>query len=114
MIRSLDSEGGTLNEMYVRQLHNFAISYGSKLKTIGITENKYGKFELDTKKLQEASVDNLKEVFQGEGSFADKVLKRSKKIKENAESNLDTLRNSGYSSILKNYGSSGSRFDYQA
>ena len=114
MIQSLNSEGGTINEMYVRQFHNFAVSYKSKLEKIGITENKYGKLELSSKQLQEIGIENLKEVFQGEGSYADKVLERSKKITENAEANLNSLSNAAYSLLLANYGISGSRFNYQA
>lgn len=114
MVESLNSEGGTLNAMYARQLHGFVVSHRSKLEKIGITENSNNKLVLNEDKIKGAEAEILKEVFQGDGSFADKVLERSKKIRDNAETNLNSLNNATYSSLLENYGSSGNRFNYRA
>ena len=114
IVESLEEEGGTINTMYKKQLHNYIISYKSKLESIGITENKYGKLELDKEKLREAEIENLKELFQGEGNFADKIVDRCEKIKENAEANLKSINSATYSSLLANYGNVGSRFNYEA
>lgn len=114
MVEGLEEESGTINTMYKKQLHNYVISYKSKLDKIGITEDKYGKLELDKQKLQETETENLKELFQGEGSFADKVNDRCEKVKDNAETNLNSLNSATYSSLLAGYGSSGGRFDFEA
>lgn len=114
LVGSLDEEGGTISAMYKKQLHNFVVSYKSKLEKIGITENKYDKLKLDKEKLQEAETENLKEVFQGEGSFADKILDQCEKIKDNVEANLKSLNSAAYSSLLSSYGNSGSRFNSKA
>lgn len=110
-ITSLTKEGGTVNEMYARQLKNFVISNSSKLEKIGITRNKNDKLEINKDKLNSAETEDLQALFQGEGSFADKLLGRSDKIKENADTNLNSLNSATYSSLLSNYGTSGSRFN---
>lgn len=114
MIQSLDETGGTINTMYKKQFHNYVISHKSKLEKIGITENKYGKLEVDKDKLKEAETESLRELFQGEAGFADKVYNKCKKVEENAEANLNSLNSATYSSLLASYGSSGSRFDSEA
>ena len=114
LVQSLEAEGGTISTMYIKQLHNYNVSFKSKLENIGITENNYGKLELDKTKLQGADTEKLKELFQGEGSFADKVCDRCKKAQENAEANLNSLNSATYSSLLAGYGSSGSRFNSKA
>ena len=114
LVQSLEAEGGTISTMYIKQLHNYNVSFKSKLENIGITENKYGKLELDKTKLQGADTEKLKELFQGEGSFADKVCNRCKKAQENAEANLNSLNSATYSSLLAGYGISGSRFNSKA
>lgn len=110
-LTSLTDEGGTINEMYARQLKNLVISNSSKLEKIGITKDKYDKLKIDKEKLNNAETEDLKALFQGEGGFADKLLGRSDKIKENADTNLNSLNNATYSSLLSNYGTSGSRFN---
>ncbi len=114
MVQSLNEESGTINTMYKKQLHNYVITHKSKLEKIGITENIYGKLELEQEKLQEAETENLKALFQGENSFADKIVDRCEKIEENAKANLTSLNSATYSSLLSSYGSSGSRFDCEA
>lgn len=114
MIRKMNSEGGTVNQLYVKQLHGFVVSNKSKLENIGITEDKYGTLTVDRTKLEGADLEKLKNVFQGESSFASKIADRCKKVEENADANLNTLNNATYSSILSNYGVSGSKYNFFA
>lgn len=114
MVRKMDKEGGTVNNLYLKQLHGYITSKKSKLENIGIKEDKNGILSIDKKVLKEAELEKLKELFHGEGSFADKVLERSEKIEENAQTNLNSLNSATYSSLLSNYGNSGSRFNFMA
>ncbi|MDE6607585.1 MAG: hypothetical protein K2K54_07520 [Lachnospiraceae bacterium] len=114
MVRKMNSEGGTVNELYVKQLHGFVVSHKSKLENIGITEDKNGLLTVDRNKLEAADLEKLKNVFQGENSFAQKVADRSKKVEENADTNLNSLNSATYSSILANYGISGSKYNFLA
>ena len=100
--------------MYLKQLHGFVVSHKSKLENIGITEDKNGLLTVDRNKLEAADLEKLKNVFQGENSFAQKVADRSKKVEENADTNLNSLNSATYSSILANYGISGSKYNFLA
>lgn len=111
MMSKLTEEGGRVNDMYARQLRNLFISNKNKLEKAGITQDKYGKMELDKEKLQNAEIQVLKEIFQGTDSFGGKLLERSEKIIDNADTNLNSINNATYSTLLSNYGSSGSRFN---
>ncbi len=111
MVESMTEEGGTVNEMYTRQLHGFVVSNRSKLEKSGITENKNGKLEMNKETAKKAETETLKELFQGKDSFAGKVSERSEKIKENADTNLNSINSATYSALLSSYGSSGSRFN---
>jgi len=114
MVGRMNSEGGTVNELYVKQLHGFVVSNKSRLENIGVTENNNGMLTVDLIKLKEADLDKLKNVFQGEGSFAAKVAERSKRVEENADTNLNSLNTATYSSLLSNYGTSGSKYNFHA
>lgn len=114
MVRKMNSEGGTVNELYVRQLHGFVVSHKSKLENIGISEDKNGLLAVDRNKLEAAELEKLKNVFQGENSFAQKVADRSKRVEENADTNLNSLNSATYSSILANYGTSGGKYNFLA
>lgn len=114
MVEQMNNEGGTVNQMYVKQLHGFVVSNKSRLEKIGITEDNKGMLVVDRTKLQEADLDSLKSVFQGEGSFADKVADRSKRVEENADTNLNSINSATYSSLLSNYGTSGSKYNFLA
>ena len=69
---------------------------------------------IDREKLESADLEKLKNVFQGEDSFASKVAEKVKKIEENAQTNLNSLNSATYSSLLANYGSSGSKYNFLA
>lgn len=114
MMDSINEEGGTVNNMYLRQLHGYAVSVRSKLEQIGITENDNGTLKLDKKVLQNAETEKVKELFQGEGSYADKLLDRIEKVKENARTNLNSMNHATYSSLLESYKSSGNYFNFKA
>ena len=114
MIDKMNSEGGSVNQLYVKQMHNFVVTNKSRLENIGITENNNGILTVDVAKLKEADLDKLKDVFQGEGSFAAKVAERSKRVEENADTNLNSLNTATYSSLLSNYGTSGSKYNFLA
>ncbi len=114
MVRKMTSEGGAVNELYVRQLKGLVVSNRSKLENIGITEDKNGLLTIDREKLESADLEKLKNVFQGEDSFASKVAEKVKKVEENAQTNLNSLNSATYSSLLANYGSSGSKYNFLA
>lgn len=114
MIRRMGAEGGTVNQLYIKQMHGFVVSNKSRLENIGITEDKNGLLTVDRTKLQEADLENLKNVFQGENSFAAKVADKSKRVEENADTNLNSINSATYSSLLSNYGVSGSKYNFRA
>lgn len=88
MVSSLKKLGGEANLEFVSQLGEYAEADSEALSKIGITVLTDGSLTMNANILNEASLEDLKAVFNGEGSFADKVTQLSDDIQENVETKL--------------------------
>lgn len=114
MAEALEKAGGTVNNLYTKQIKNIITTAKSSLEKIGITQDKYGYLEVDEKKLAQAGIEDLKEVFQKAGGFGEKIAEKARHVEQNAETNINSLNSATYSSLLKNYGSSGNKYNFFA
>ncbi|RDY31873.1 hypothetical protein [Lachnotalea glycerini] len=105
MLNKLDNIGGSLNNMYAKQLRNYVTQNETALKNIGITKTKAGTLSVNQEKLKTADISAIQKVFGTNGSFVYKVASKSKSVEANAETNLASLNKSTYSSF--NYNKSG-------
>lgn len=88
MISSLKKLGGDANTEFVSQLGKYAEADSEALGKIGITVLKDGSLTMNQNILKEASLENLKAVFNGNDSFAAKVTDLSDDIEKNVEKKL--------------------------
>lgn len=116
MLSSIRKLGGTENKNFISQLKKYAEENSELLKNIGVTVLSDGSMTMNKNEMDEASLENLKKVFNGENSFADKVTTLSEDINKNVEEklkeNLIILGNT--KSIFEDSSSSstGSYFDF--
>lgn len=96
LVRSMEEEGGTVNQLYLKRMQEYLKDAGEDLKRIGITGDKSGMLSLDKETLKTADVQELKRILGTEGSFTDKAGKRAENILANAETNLAYLNKSIY------------------
>lgn len=96
MIKSMTDEGGTVNEIYLKQMKGYFQNAKADLNELGITENNDGTLSVNTELLTAADAQKLKEVFGTQGTFVDDIGKRAQNVIANAETNLAVLNKSQY------------------
>ena len=96
MIKSMTDEGGTVNEIYLKQMKGYFQNAKDDLNELGITENNDGTLSVNTELLTAADAQKLKEVFGTQGTFVDDIGKRAQNVIANAETNLAVLNKSQY------------------
>lgn len=115
MISSITKLGGTENKKFISELKNYAESNKEALKNVGITVLTDGSLTMNKKEMNAASLENLKKVFNGKDSFADKVTNLSSDIEKNVEKklkeNLTILAAGATSTANSSRSSSGSYFN---
>lgn len=115
MLSSISKLGGTENKKFISELKQYAADNKDALKNVGITVLTDGSLTMNKKEMNAASLENLKKVFNGKDSFADKVTNLSSDIEENVEKklkeNLTVLASSATSSTSSSRSSSGSYFN---
>nr|WP_315023533.1 hypothetical protein [uncultured Aminipila sp.] len=113
MLSSITKLGGTENKKFVSELKKYAEDNKDALKNAGITVLTDGSLTMNKKEMNEASLENLKKVFNGKDSFADKVTNLSSDIEANVKKklkeNLLVLGSSSSSTSTRH--SSGSYFN---
>lgn len=105
---NLTEIGGTVNTMYATRIKDLMYSNKTKLEEVGITQNKKGKLEIDTKKLNVAGLDKLKEVFCKENGLVGDLKEHAKFLKESAAATASVLSRVAGTSIYNQYGTSSS------
>lgn len=114
MIENLYDAGGTVDNLYANQLNAAMKGMKDELKEIGISVEKNGTLKINKTVLSNTSLDKLKKIFGPDSSFGEKLMVKSQSVQANAQTNLNSLNNATYSSLLANYGNTGSRFNSQA
>lgn len=88
VVSSLRKLGGSENTEYLKKLTAYAQDSSELLSKIGVTVLTDGSLAMNSNILKEASLEDLKAVFNGEETFAGKVTSLSDGIKENVEKKL--------------------------
>ena len=110
MVSKMSSIGGTINNIYLKQIKTYVSDNKTALKNLGITQASDGTLRVNQKTLKAADVTKMQKVFGAKNSFADKVAARSKNVESNANTNLTALNKSSSSSNYNRYGSSNSSY----
>lgn len=113
ILSSITKLGGTENKKFVSELKKYAEDNKDALKNAGITVLTDGSLTMNKKEMNAASLENLKKVFNGKDSFADKVTNLSSDIEENVKKKLkeNLLVLGSNSSSTSTRSSSGSYFN---
>lgn len=96
MLKKMTEEGGTVNEIYAKQMKGYFQNAKSKLNELGITQNSDGTLALNKELLKAADASKMKEVLGKAGTFIDDIGKRAENVIANAETNLAVLNRSQY------------------
>lgn len=112
MVRSLRSSGSRTDNSYLNQLNSNAMMYRSALQATGVTKNSDGTLSINDKALKSASVDQLEKAWGSSTSFAAKTIAAASNVQANAVSAMNNMVNNSYSSLLRNFGTSGNYFNF--
>ena len=96
MMKAMTEEGGSVNEIYAKQMKGYFQNAKSKLGELGITQNSDGTLSLNKELFNKADPSKMKEVLGKAGTFIDNIGKRAENILANAETNLAVLGRSQY------------------
>ena len=88
VMSSIRKLGGEKNSEYIKTLTSYANSNSELLSKIGVTVLTDGSLTMNSNILREASLEDLKAVFNGKDSFAGKVSAISEEIHDNVETKL--------------------------
>lgn len=87
-IQALQGSNDFLGQYYKKELLQAASQQVDKLEKIGITVEKDGTLQVDSKKMEEADIDTLEQVLGKEGSFSSRVEFLAEKIGDHASANV--------------------------
>lgn len=111
-IRSLRSGSSRVDSSYLNQLNSYSMMHRNSLQATGVTRNSDGTLSVNEKTLQKASVEQLKQTWGGSSSFAAKAGQTAVNVQTSAVSSMNSLVNNSYSNLLRNFGASGSFFNF--
>ena len=111
-VRNLKSAGGRVDTSYYNQLTSYASMHRNALEASGVTRNSDGTLSVNEKVLQKASVEQLKQTWGGSASFAARAGQVATNVQYNAVTSMNSMINNSYSSLLRNFGSSGGFFNF--
>lgn len=112
MVRSLQSGSSRVDNSYLGMVNAYSTMYQSALKDTGVTRQVDGTLTVDEKTLQQASLEQLQKAWGSNNSFTVKVGQTAAYIQNNAVSNLNSLVDNTYSSLLRSYGNNGNFFNF--
>lgn len=112
MMDGMKETGGSVNNIYRKQLSDAAMNNQELLSKVGVTVKKDGTLSVDESKLKEASLNDLKQAFGDSNSFVKKASVKSIYVEANAVSGISQLSNAsffGYNNYggFNNYNSNG-------
>lgn len=112
MIQNLKSGTSRVDTSYLNQLNSYASMHRNALQATGVTKRSDGTLTVDDKTLNSASLEQLEQTWGNGSGFATKAGTTAAYIQSSAVSSMNSLVNNSYSSLLKNFGSSGSFFNF--
>ena len=86
MVKSMAGTGGTMNELYAKELKNHVTSHQEDLASIGITAGADGSLKIDAEALGKADLNALTKAFGSSESFGGKTAVKSIYVEANAVS----------------------------
>jgi len=102
MINRMRTIGGTINNLYLKQMKGDVSKNQSLLKEIGITQKKNGTLFINKKTINSANTEDLQTVFGKKDCFAAKVSEKSEIVESKATSILASLKKSNASIYNRN------------
>lgn len=107
MVQAMTDEGGTVNEIYLKQMKGYFQNAKSAMEDIGITQNSSGTLSVNAELLKAADIQKLVNTLGMEGTFVDDIGKRAQNVISNARTNLAILNKSQYAGLYSynQYGS---------
>ena len=90
-VQALRVSNDFLGEYYKKALLQAASQQADKLEQIGITVEKDGTLQIDSKKMEDADLDTLEQVLGKEGSFSSRVEFLADKIGDHASANVKAV-----------------------
>lgn len=112
MVRSLKNGNSRVDSSYLNQLNSYATMNRNALQATGVTKQSDGTLTVDDKALQGASLEQLQKAWGSSSSFAAKAGTTAAYVQSSAVSSLNSLMNNSYSNLLRNFGTSGSFFNF--
>lgn len=111
MVANMKKSGSRADDNYQTQFNNLARSSSLELASTGVSRKSDGTLEIDEKKLAEADIETLEQVWGGSTSFASRTALRADSVASYAERSMSAQASSAYSSLFNNYGSKGNYFN---
>lgn len=93
LVNKMSATGGTLNNLFLKQIKSYATQNQSAFKKIGMKQTSSGTLSVNQKTLQAADTAALQKVFGTKDSFAAKVSAKSKTVESSAKTTLTSLEN---------------------
>lgn len=112
MVRNLKNGNSRVDSSYLNQLNSYATMNRNALQATGVTKQSDGTLSVDDKTLQGASLEQLQKAWGSSSSFAAKAGTTAAYVQSSAVSSLNSLMNNSYSNLLRNFGTSGSFFNF--
>ena len=112
MVANMKKSGSRTGDNYQTQFNHLARSSSLELASTGVSRKSDGTLEIDEKKLSEADIETLEQVWGGSTSFASRIALRADSVASYAERSMAAQASSAYSSLFNNYGSKGNYFNF--
>ena len=112
MVANMKKSGSRTDDNYQTQFNHLARSSSLELASTGVNRKSDGTLEIDEKKLAEADIETLEQVWGGSTSFASRIALRADSVASYAERSMTAQASSAYSSLFNNYGSKGNYFNF--
>ncbi|MCM1145595.1 MAG: hypothetical protein NC318_11585 [Blautia sp.] len=112
MVRSLKTSGSRVDNSYLNQLNAYAVMHHNALQATGVTKRADGTLSVDESTLNAASLEQLRSTWGSSSGFAAKAGTIAGSVQTTAVSGMNSLLANSYSNILRNFGSSGSFFNF--
>lgn len=112
MVRSLKNGNSRVDNSYLNQLNSYSMMNRNTLQATGVTRQSDGTLTVNDKALNAASLEQLQKAWGSNSSFTAKAGTTAAYVQSSAVSSLNSLVNNSYSNLLRNFGSSGSFFNF--
>ena len=112
MVVNMKKSGSRTGDNYQTQFNHLARLSSLELASTGVSRKSDGTLEIDEKKLSEADIETLEQVWGGSTSFASRIALRADSVASYAERSMTAQASSAYSSLFNNYGSKGNYFNF--